>query len=489
MDSITWLKSFSKEKIDGTTIVQLMKYNNYSLWWLLEWIMDYGRFHFSNLKSILKNPQQKHHLNYLGSYLKIIRMCIRKVVWIPFSIFNKQLDNSKKTVAFISTLNQWLFNEQTNMIEKSDRSLPIFNYLNTNKVLIDIPYEKELGFRVFCNSIKNGITIIPLESFIGITEIYRAFKLHKQYKKMWAKARDKLTFIDSSIRNQILSNFDFFFSIYLFITLLELEAYKSLFNKYKIDVICTFDSFGPSGLKPKMVFNNKIIGIQPGSWGDYALEYNHSKENLKTYPLVDSLLVFDKNIKQQLSLTKNFNKNKMYVVGNYKSDDLFFKIKKYNLQLTNETIVFVSQPLHDQQEFDKMLQEVFLFFKYIPNVEKVVRPHPGETSILPYEKLISYYGIKNISFSTNEDVVYPLSRAKMVIGAFSTTLSESEFLGKSTVIIDVFKKGYSKLNGNIKSVSNNKELFKFYKSTKHTKRITLKPHVYNQIAQSIEALI
>lgn len=488
MDSIQWIKDFSRKKVlNNKDMVGILRYDEYSLWWFLEWLMEYGRFHFPNLKSILENPKQTPKKNNLGMYMKFARFLLRKVIWVFFAPFNKHMDKNKKTVASVSTLNQLLYNPKQSIFEVCDRAIPILSYIeDSNILLIDIPYKKEIGIKVFSRAIKEGIMIAPIESFVGIKEIIVATKHFLIYRKQWKKVRSNLTFLEPDIKNHIINNFDFFFSLYLYLTLLEIEGYKRLFKKYNIDVLCTFDSFGPSALKPRIVYKGKMVGIQPGSWGDYAVEYTHSKEDISTYPLVDYLVVFDNQTKERLVQSKNIEPDRIRVIGNYKKDDIYYKLKHYNIQLEEESLLLISQPFHDKKEFQTFLDESFKFFKMFPNESKVVRPHPGEINLSFYESLIKKYSISNIKFSRDEDVVYPLSKAKLVIGAFSTALSEASLLGKDVVIVDVLNKGYSKLNGGLKSVQSSNELSQIFNEIKiEKKKIELTPSVYKKIAEFV----
>ena len=243
-NAVSWLKKFSRKKLlQDKDIVELLRYDNYSLWWFLEWLMEGGRFHFLNINSILQNPKQKNFQNKKDLYLKFGRIFARKILWYPFIPFNK-ITSGKKNVSFISTLNKKVYDNHKDEIVEDEVFLPLMNilqdrYKNIGIFLIDIPYKKELGLRSYYKGIKRGINFMPLEYFMGVKEGLRAYKRYVHYKKVWAgiKGSGNLDFLDKDLKRHIINNFDFFFSIFLFIILWEIEAYKSISNKYNINLL------------------------------------------------------------------------------------------------------------------------------------------------------------------------------------------------------------------------------------------------------------
>ena len=494
-DNIVWIKRFSKRPLlDNKNIIDLLKYENkYSLWWFLEWLMVYGKFHFLNLDSILQNPSHKNFKNNVAVYFKFGRLIFRKIIWNIFSFWTKKFDKSKKSICMISTLNQQLYDQKKEKMVYGDRFIPIINHISQdfNIFLIDIPYKNEFGFRAFWNGVKNkNILFFPIEHFMGFKEIHQAYKSFILYRLIWKKIKysNSLNFLDNNIKRHIINNFDFFFSIYLFIILLELEAYKSFFRKFKVSLVCTLDSFGPSGFKPRIAFDGHVIGIQPGAMENGSLEYISNLDELKTYPLVDYWLVFDENIKNNFVKSKHFPKEKILIVGNYKKDDIFYKIKNYRLKISNEAVLLIGQDFHDKQEYSAFLKEAFLFLDKIPTIKKIIRPDPAERDIATYLNLIQEYNIQNVNISFKEDVIFPLVRSKFVISSFSTVLFEADLLGKNPVILDVFNKGYRYSVPNIASTNNHRGLLNIYKTHNPTKYKKIKPDVYKNIAGVIKIL-
>lgn len=496
-NTIKWIKDFSRKPLlDGKNIIELLKYDDYSLWWFLEWLMEGGRFHFLNISSILQNPKQKNFQNKPALYLKFIRIFIRKIIWYSFIPFNK-IKPRGKNVAFVSTLNKMVYNNRKDEFIEDEVFLPLTNilqdkYKDIGIFLIDLPYKEELGFRPYFKGIKRGINFIPLESFMGVREFLRAHKYYTNYKNIWSDIKNSpsLNFLDKDIQRHIINNFDFFFSIFLFIVLWEIEAYKSMFNKYNINLLCTGDPFNLSGFKPRLAFKGKMIGIQPGLWGSPELEYVHSQSDIKTYPLIDYAAVWDKKTKDSMHKLTNIPMKKMIIVGNSREDDIFFKLKHYNLKLDKKKILFLSLPFYDKSEFNFFLDEAFSFLKKVPQEEKIIRPHPNEKDTLIYQKLINEYNLKNTQISKDQDIIFPLSQAKFVVTGNSTVVLESALLKKPTIILDVFNKGYSKFVKSVKSVKNSSGLLKyFYNIKKYDKRIKLKPRAYSNMARLIAKLV
>lgn len=496
-DAVKWIKNFSRKPLlDRKNIIELLSYGNYSLWWFLEWLMEGGRFHFLNINSILQKPKQKNFQNKKDLYLKFSRIFIRKILWYPFIPFNN-IKPKKRNVSFISTLNKKVYDNHKDDIVEDEVFLPIINilqdkYKDIGVFLIDIPYKKELGLRSYYKGIKRGINFVPLEQFMGVKEGFRAYKRYAYYKNVWAeiKRSGSLDFLDKDIKRHIINNFDFFFSIFLFIILWEIEGYKSIFRKCQIDILCTGDPFNLSGFKPRLAFKGKMLGIQPGFWGSPELEYIHSKADLKTYPLIDYAAVWDKKTKISIHKLTNIPINKMIIVGNSREDDISFKLKYYNIKLDKKKVLFLSLPFYDKKEFDIFLNEAFSFLKKIPQEEKIIRPHPNEKDSSIYQKFIDEYNIKNVHVSKGEDIIFPLSQAKFVVTGNSTVVTEAILLKKPTVMLDVFNKGYSKFVNSVKSVRTSSDLLNCFNSIKkHDKQVNLRSRAYNNIAKLITKLI
>lgn len=480
MNSINWLKKFGREPLaNGKNMIELFRYDDYSLWWFAEWFMEHGSFYVLNVRSFLNNPDRPNYKNKSAAYLKLISLVFRKAVWCMFSPFNHKIKNSKKTIAFVSTaMNGGKFDP---LIEKLKGKY--------NLCFIDIPLNKEIGVKSYYKGIQKG-RVLPIEAYIGLTEIKKASKKWKQYKKVWNSIKKDISMSDQRIKKHTIHNLDFFFSEYLFIILLEIEGLRTCFKKNKIDLVCTFDPFDLMSFKIKCAAKNKILGLQVGTWDAIQVHYIHSKKDLETYPLVDYLAVFDNITKKNIVKTKNIDPTKIFIVDNYKMDNLIYKIKKLDLKLTNKSILFIAQIFLDKGEEKETLKSLFEFFKKHPGEKKVIRLYPGEPNIQPYKKLIKQYRIKNIDFSSKKDIIFPLMKSKMVIGSFSTALLESIMLGKPTTIIDVHNKGYKKLFKNVKSAQNSKDLERIFSKINETHPgLNLKEKAYTNIASRIGEII
>mgnify|MGYP001561337510 FL=1 len=495
-NSVKWLKKFSRKKIiDNKNIVELLKYDQYSLWWFLEWLMEFGTFHFLDINSILHNPSQPTRYNKTASIFKFLRIFIRKIIWSWFRMFGTdEKRHYKKLVVFISDLHQLVYDTNKKKFVMDERFLPVINSIkNMDVAVLNLPYKKEAGFGAYDKGLSKNTLFFPIEHFMGISEFFKALKIFKIYKNTWKqiKASKSLDFMDLNIKKHIVNNFDYFFSGYLFLTLWEIEGYKSFTQEFKPDLICTYDPFNPYGFKPRLAFKGKMLAIQYGFWGTPESEYLHSKHDMHTYPLVDYASVFDSKIKNNLVNISNFPRNKIFITNNPKAEDLSMKIKIFGLNIEENTILFLSQPFNDQKEFYFFLKEVFQFFKQIPYEKKVIRPHPSETNIKIYKLLIKKYRIQNVYISNpiDEDIIFPLSKSKLVISCNSTAIIEARLLGKPVILVDVWKKGYADFFQRIPSVQNSEGLMDFFhKFKKKSYNPNLNPSAYLNTARLIKKL-
>lgn len=472
--AVNWIKHFSRRKlVDNKNIIELLKYDNYSLWWFLEWLLEFGTFHFLDINSILADPYQLPRRNKTANIFKLLRTPLRKGVWFFFKSFGIDEErHHKKLVLFISNLNQSIYDKHKKQFVMDEVFLPIINSIkNIDIAVLNLPYKQEIGFSAYNKGLDKGTLFFPIEQFMGIPEFFRALKQSNHYKKIWNKIKESnsLDFIEPNIKKHLIYNFNYFFSSYLLLTLWEIEAYKTFVDKHKPNLICTYDPFNPYGFKPRLAFKGKMLAIQHGFWGTPESEYIHDKYDLQTYPLTDFAAVYDSKIKDNLANLSNFPKDRLFITGNPKAEEIHMKLKLFSIQISEESVLFLSQPFNDQKEFSIFLKEVFDFFKKIPNEIKVVRPHPNETNIKIYQSLIEKHGIKNVSISRGEDILLPLSKSKLVISCNSTAIIEAQLIGKPAVIMDVLKKGYNSFFSKVPSVKNSKELYAHFISLKPKK--------------------
>jgi hypothetical protein len=92
--------------------------------------------------------------------------------------------------------------------------------------------------------------------------------------------------------------------------------------------------------------------------------------------------------------------------------------------------------LVEEGPFLKAAMEVIHAAEQLPNVEFVIKPHPGDKSRL-WEKNTSEHGLRNVTIRPNADTYDLMRSCRVLVTMLSTTGAEAVYLGKPVVSVNL----------------------------------------------------
>ena len=186
----------------------------------------------------------------------------------------------------------------------------------------------------------------------------------------------------------------------------------------------------------------KIIGLQHGTMHDLHPAYLYTPNDCKNRVMPDLTLTWGKYWEDFLVEKGNYPKDSVISVGQIRTDiiPVLLKNEKQKKSLSNETIVFASQPQRDPELRRQAAFDVFSAARNLPESKLIVKLHPREFDDAEYYSAIAKdAGCTNFVLDTTSDLYQLIALCDVLITCFSTVGTETVYFYKPLIILDHLK--------------------------------------------------
>ncbi|MFH1439836.1 MAG: hypothetical protein ABIG89_04675 [Candidatus Woesearchaeota archaeon] len=412
-----------KEIFDGKNIIDLLRYEDTSLWFLIEMWTNNPSKHYYSIKELFNiannniddkkiNKELNKKKGYaFGSMLKIsfiMKLIMRKI----FSPKNK-IEESDIIITTHPSFYQNNYNVRNGLLIEKLKS----NY-KTSTIL----YE-DTG--TFGKKIKKIIKIYEdtntIERFLDFCTFIKIMKKSRKYLKIWKKIIRSDRFKSQFIINNI-NYYEIMFPLFndviskmIIESIYYIEITKNMINKIKPKAVIT--TGGSTTQVRSINYTSKSMNIlnfeiQEGLILD-TLYYCITDDDIrKGYKIPDLTFVYGNSTKKFLIKEKGFKENDIKVVGSPNSDkveilrkkiDKKNEIEKLNLNPELKTISFYTQPASTKNmiyHFKRIIKAV----KDIGNINLIIKQHPRDCLEKEYFKIIKEKEMKNIKIIKDKNM-------------------------------------------------------------------------------------
>lgn len=469
---------------EGKNLIELSSYQDITLWWFEDFT-----FHFFLMDNLMSHDKLKHskfhekiisriiflfrkNFDFIFKYLlKILTLFIIKLYGQP--ILDKKKKGQKEIILLTGQDMEWrpifnvfsgktkkddqFFSSLINLIEKKYKT----NYYLMSTYNFAFPFYKSVS--ILIDKRKNWIVpYIPSEVYYNSNSFREKWKAHKNFQEIWVKIENDKIFksIFDNVETQTAERIRDKLKYY----------YTSIFPKY-IGILNTADTL-IENISPSIILfeceycgfqralliaahKKKIptLAIQHGNMGKFNPAQNHSEReiakdgniNSPYYQIPDVTAVYGEYFKNILIRDGNYPNKSVVVTGQPRYDILFEFQKIYtrkqfciehSLDPDKPIILIMTENLPIFSENLSYLKAILLSVKDIPNIQIVIKPHPGERSNW-YEKITKKIGLKTTILPKSYFSWCAMVACDVMVAYYSTTITEAIILNKPIICVNV----------------------------------------------------
>ncbi|MBS3121401.1 hypothetical protein J4434_00775 [Candidatus Woesearchaeota archaeon] len=446
---IIWVKQFSKKKVYyHKDIAELFKYDNISLWWLVEPWLDRDSKYFPSVSDIFykrnekikKTEEIKHRLGtLLMNYSFDLKTRLRKRTIGRNNIYPCNI--------LVTTHPSFL------QSGRNVRIGSIIDDLNKQTEINVLYYDDLASFGLKTREQRKRYTFVnPIELFYDYETTKIIQQQRKKFLSLYNRMMKSIDFTSAFIINNenayhlLKDRLDFVLKKMIGEAIFYIETTKKAIKLMKPKLVIQMSG---STLQGKAItaaahsLNVPVLEIQEGLIDD-TLYYVHSKEDvLRGCPMPDKIAVYGEFTKKKLIGYDGYDEKNIEIVGQPNTDFLFRKIEDKNienrdpdiylLKLSGKKIVLYATVADLTKEVAlSILSRIVNSFKDKKEFALFIKPHPRDSYISEYVKMIR--GVDNV-FIKKEFNIYDAITLSDYVVAFSncTVILEALILNKTVM--------------------------------------------------------
>lgn len=475
--TIEWLRDTSTK----SGLKKALIYEGISLWWFYEFglfylVKDYVKNKKCDGEGAFKRNKPKF-VSKFAKYHIIFRAIARSILGkiITKQIKNKQSENSSTHKILAVSYTSYWKNFPTPQKENKDKeanrdtmlgdTITALQNKNFKVVAIDQDTTFFIDFKTMIDKRIQGKGLWrPIEVYLTIDIIRKAFKASKNYKEEWGKLKNNKKFIDSlnvdydgiQLSALLKDHFEKLFKYRTFLPVLYIELMKRAIGIEKPNLVlitCGYCQLGRAAIIAGKVEGVPTLEIQHGNIGPSHIGYMHAKDEISPdgsvkspyCPIPDKTTVYGNYYKYLLTKASAYPEDSVVVTGQPRydilaeADKIFDKQKfyeKYNLDLKKKIVLIITENLPIFEDNVIFLEHVLKSTKKIPDIQIVVKPHPNEKSRW-YEEVIKKENVKATVLSKNSNTYDAIYACDLMIAFFSTTITEALILAKPVITVNL----------------------------------------------------
>lgn len=464
-NSVNYIWKIANGKLEnGISLIELLNYNDVSLWWYLDLPLYYAikrslidlninkrikirNKTFNNLKITL--------IITFGLIFYFIRTLIRYICG-RLIVKNSKIADYNILVPTASI--NW---RNSNYEKKKKKDQMVGNVINEldnnplfNVIACDI-FEEFLffGIKKIFEKKHDSSVWRPLEFYLNGGVLKKAFSSWFYYIKKWRKFKankgfNKL-FQDNGFNfyPYIENIFKKFFYFNLLNILLQIELLKNVIKQENIDLTFTFCDHCVQGRSTIIAGNKKLIptiSLQSSLIASNGREYIYSSEEMQKFPIPSIMALNGQYYKDLLIKGSSYPEDKLKIVGQPRYDFIFKGYyskknfcKKNGITCKKKLILVTTQPFG--LEIHKTISDKFItaILRLEDNLEEmkiIIKPHPRENANY-YKNLLKKSSIHILN--EKYDTYDAINACDVLITSSSTTAVEAMIMKKPVLILNL----------------------------------------------------
>lgn len=457
-EALRVIKTLPNTKLNNRTLKEILSYENVSLWWFTE------LFLFLRLNELLKNINRKSKnfelfLSVFVKYYILAKTLLRSFLGYLFCLRHK---NTRRTeyipkILAVSYSMHW-HNVTTPGFKTQKDDVMLGNIINElitrNKKVVALDQDSSLFIDIKTlvekAIYKKGLWK-PVEVYLTLAIIKKVLSTYSEFRKEIKELeRDEHLPFSDPLKDDVLISIRY----HIFYALLYIELMKHAIETEKPDlilIICEYCLLGRAAVVAGKLKGVPTLAIQHGNISPYSIGYYHPAEEvsdefaLRYCPIPDKTAVYGEYTKKILTEVGNYTADKVVVTGSSRydliarADEIYNREefrKMLNLTLTKTIALVTTENLPIVEENILFLRSILQALKELPEVQVVIKPHPGEKSKW-YEQIVKEEKVKAEILPKNSDTFEALYACDLLITCFSTVATEAMILNKPVITVNL----------------------------------------------------
>jgi len=335
-----------------------------------------------------------------------------------------------------------------------------------NKHIIKIIHfsGRKTGFREMISWAYGG-RYQPGEAYFTWRGMKRADKTKKEMEREWFELkkheefRGIFKYKGISVWPIVENVMDFFFSRFLYRVLLEMEAYEEMIKRENPRLIVHNEAPTMQGRELIAIAHiNKVpdLALQHGLMGNITTRYLE-RDNVGHkfgLPIPDKKAVYGYYHKRFLIENSKYPADSIIITGDPQYDILSELLnnldkdkirKELGIKKGNKILTFGTTIDPHEKERMQVPDIIFKEASKIKNLSVIVKFHPREEKEEEIKKIAERYGIENIVFLKNYNVVKILFISDYFVCTASSLITEAIMIGVPSMIMDIYGRNYWEL--------------------------------------------
>ena len=471
-----WIKNISTK----SGLKKVLDYEGISLWWFSNFglyylVEDYVKNKKSNGRGIFKSSKTKFILKSAKYYITskaITRFFFGKIISRPIKNGQSKTSGTYKVLA-VSHTSYWKNyptpQKENNKDKEANRDTMLGNIItalknkNLNVVTLDEDSSFFVDFKTMIEKRVQGKGLWrPVEAYLTFNIIRKVFKAAKRYKKEWDKFKNNKEFIESlnyegiQLSALLKDYFEKLFTYRTFSPVLEIELMKRAIQVEKPDLVliaCGYCQLGRAAVIAGKLKGVPTLENQHGNIFPTHIGYLHAKDEISpdgsvksSYcPISDKTAVYGYYYKDVLTKVSAYPEDSVVVTGQPRydfladADKIFNKDKfcdRYNLDYKKKIVLIMTEKFSIREDNVTFLENILKSTKNIPNVQIVVKPHPGERSKW-YKEVVKNQDVEALVLSKRSNTYEAIYTCDLMIAFCSTTVTEAIILRKTVITVNL----------------------------------------------------
>jgi len=454
---ISWFKEWSDRKVfNGQNIKELLAFEDFSFWWFFDF---YLYNHLKNgLQGDMKERKKSSFKKAIAPAYIAFRTIIRKFYGHVF--MNISRDGKTKTVMVLSHRMNWR-KSRKDMNKKEDQLFGgIFENLKRQEIeVVAVDRNHVVGLKTLKEKkrFQKGLWG-PVETYLKFSDIINAYKVNRTMKKRFNKYRNNEIYTNSFLMNEknmfqyMKEIMEFAFSYIPMEAFIQIKAIENAIEKDQISLVILSHEYGVLG-KAALIAGKKmqvpIIVMQHGIIHPNHMGYYHTQNEIGDWapeycPIPDKIVVYGKYTHDILIDVCHYPPDSVEIIGQPKYDILkepgriYYREEFYTkngIPPKKINILVTTQPFPIYNHRTIFLRNI-LKFAQIPDVQLIVKPHPGE-DIAWHKKIMEEENIKVPVIDPKSDIFEAIYASDIIATFSSTTATEAIIMDKIVLIVNL----------------------------------------------------
>jgi len=444
-----------KIKTDGKNLIELTEYQAIALWWLTRFRLYHSVRSRRSINLLIKNTYLFSLVDFLYDIFTAI-LCR-----VLSSFFKVKIDRKRPTVLITTDDRNWVnvhdptggsrkcdifFNSLTQELKKRDYGIitltPLkYSFSRIKKMIEKLASQKNIIHKEF-------------NTYWSVKTWKKGHDAKRHFRNVWKNVSENdKNFIESLHKYPLTSELSPYFNSIFGYVVKCIAMAKKMIEKEEPDLILVISEYG--AFEKALVVAGRLkkiptLAIQHGSVGPLHKGYMYSKNTISASgsieapycPIPDKTAVYGPYYYGLLTKMSSYPPGSVVITGQPRYDilaqaDRLYSREKFCSKLNldpNRKIVLIGTENLPIPEGKAFLRTVLGALENFPEIQTVVKPHPGERSEW-YEKVVDQENAGAVVLSRGADTFEALYVCDLFLTGFSTIITEAVILGKLGVTV------------------------------------------------------